>query len=90
MTTQLDWLASDANWKQVSLHTKSKWAAITDNDLEFLDRNKDALVAKVFERTGLLRDTAERQVDALLATLTTAADVEPVPALSIRFPAPGI
>jgi len=90
MTASLDWLADDAHWKQVSLQMKTKWASITNNDLEFLDRNKDALVAKVFERTGLQRDTAERQVDALLASLASREATEPVPAPALRFPVPGI
>jgi len=86
----MDWLEQDANWKRVSEKMKAQWSAITDNDLQFLDRHKDALVAKVFERTGIERDAAERQVDALLSTLVTPDEMEPQPDPKIAFPEPGI
>jgi len=79
----------DTLWPLVAAQVKARWGAVTENDLEFLDRTKEALVAKVFERTGLARDTAERQLDELLATIAPLASLEPVPPAALRFPASG-
>ena len=85
----MNWIERDTNWAQVAVGIRAKWAAVTDDDLGFLDRNKDALVGKIHERTGLARDTAERQIDALLSQLASADAREPVPAMAIRFPPAG-
>ena len=69
----MDWNAIAGDWKHVAAKMKEKWSALTDEDLEFVDRNKDALIAKVHDRTGLERATAERQLDALIASLLPSA-----------------
>lgn len=65
----MEWDAIDAHWKQVCGALRAKWAGLTEADLEFIDRTKSALVTRVYERTGLARDAAERQLDALIAGL---------------------
>ncbi len=85
----MNWIERDANWAQVGVGVRAKWATVTDDDLRFLDRSKDALVAKIHERTGLARETAERQIDALLLMLATVEAREPVPSMAIRFPPSG-
>jgi len=69
----MDWNAIEGDWKHVAAKMKEKWSALTDDDLQFVDKNKDALVAKVHDRTGLERSTAERQLDALIASLVPSA-----------------
>ncbi len=68
----MEWTAVDVNWKQVSGKLKEKFSALSAEELQFVDRTSVALVSKVRERTGLDRDTAERQVEALVAGLTAA------------------
>ena len=59
----------ETHWKALALQMKEKWAALTEDDLKFVDRTKSALLAKIKERTGLEGDTAERQLDALIKGL---------------------
>jgi len=68
----MEWNAIENDWKHVSAKLKEKWASLTDDDLKFVDKNKDALVAKVHDRTGLERDTVERQIDALIGNLVAS------------------
>ncbi len=58
------------NWRQITAAVKSKWGSITADELKFVDRSMDALINKVCQRTGLDRDTAERQLDELIGALT--------------------
>jgi uncharacterized protein YjbJ (UPF0337 family) len=86
----MEWNAIEVNWKQVSASMKSKWSALTTDELEHIDRNKGALVAKVHDRTGLDRDTVERQLDAMIAGLvashsTVEKPLDPV----VRIPPSG-
>ena len=76
----MEWNAIESNWKQISASMKEKWNALTDDDFQFVDRNKDALVARVHDRTGLERFTVERQLDALIASLV------PSPAAVVKAP----
>ena len=68
----MEWNAIEGSWKQVVAGMKQKWGALTDGDLEFVDKTRDALVAKVRQRTGLELNTAERQLDALIASLAAS------------------
>jgi uncharacterized protein YjbJ (UPF0337 family) len=86
----MDWNAIEGNWKQVSASLKAKWSALTSDELEFVDRNKGALVSKVHDRTGLARDTVERQLDAMIASLVpTHVTVEKPPEAVVRIPPSG-
>jgi uncharacterized protein YjbJ (UPF0337 family) len=86
----MEWSAIEGNWKQVSARMKEKWSTLTDDDLQFVDRNKGALVGKVHDRTGLARDTVERQLDAMIASLVPPPPaVEKPPDAAVRFPPSG-
>ncbi|MGZ6143116.1 MAG: hypothetical protein ACXWLM_07240 [Myxococcales bacterium] len=78
----MEWDSIEGDWKQVSARMKEKWTSLTDDDLQFVDRNKGALIAKVRDRTGLARDTVERQLDALIAGLL------PTPSAVAKPPVP--
>ena len=60
----------EANWKQISAKMKEKWSVLTDDELRFVDKTKAALIAKVRERTGLEPDETERQVEALILSIS--------------------
>jgi uncharacterized protein YjbJ (UPF0337 family) len=81
----MEWNAIEGNWKQISASMKEKWNALTDDDFQFV-RNKDALVARVHDRTGLERVTVERQLDALIASLPAGEKPRDVP---VPFPQSG-
>lgn len=73
----MNWDRIAGEWKQIGARVKAKWAKLTDDDLSAVGARKDALIGKIQERYGILRDEAERQVDEWLAKMppTTQADV---------------
>jgi uncharacterized protein YjbJ (UPF0337 family) len=65
----------DGEWKRLARRVRSQWARLTDlerRQLRNAGAKKDALVGKVQERYGFLRDEAERQVDGWIAGLPAA------------------
>ncbi len=68
----MNWSQVEGQWKQVKAQVKSKWAKLNDDDLEQLTAKKDDLVGKLQERYGLLKEEAEKQVDAFVASLGAA------------------
>ena len=75
----MEWSEVEQDWKRVCASMKQKWPGLTDADLEYIDRNKDAMVSKVHERTGLVRDTVERQLAALIASIAKPPAPSPPP-----------
>jgi uncharacterized protein YjbJ (UPF0337 family) len=69
--SHMNWSQVEGQWKQVKSQVKSKWAKLNDDDLKNLAAKKDDLVGKIQERYGIVKDEAERQVDAFIATLGT-------------------
>ena len=65
----MEWNAIEGSWKHVAASMKQKWGALTDDDLEFVDKTRDALISKVRQRTGLELNTVERQLDAVIASV---------------------
>jgi uncharacterized protein YjbJ (UPF0337 family) len=70
----MNWDRIQGEWKQLTAHAKSKWSKLTDDDLQNAGSKKDALVGKIQERYGILRDEAEKQVDEWLAKLPPRHD----------------
>jgi len=65
----MNWSQVEGQWKQVKAQLTSKWAKLNDDDLKNLSAKRDDLVGKIQERYGILKDEAERQVDAFIETL---------------------
>lgn len=63
----MNWDRIAGQWKQIGSQVKAKWAKLTDDDLMAIGARKDALVGKIQERYGVMRDEAERQVDDWIA-----------------------
>jgi uncharacterized protein YjbJ (UPF0337 family) len=68
----MNWDKIAGQWKQIGSQVKAKWAKLTDDDLMAISARKDALVGKIQERYGIMRDEAERQVDDWLARMPPA------------------
>lgn len=66
----MNWEKLNGQAKQFSGKIKEKWAKLTDDDLLLLEGKKEIFLGKLQERTGLVKDEAEKQFDAFLATLT--------------------
>ena len=50
-------------WKQFKGEMKKKWAEFTDDDLLYVEGNRDKLEGKIQERYGDRREEVERWVD---------------------------
>jgi uncharacterized protein YjbJ (UPF0337 family) len=72
----MNWDKLEGQWKSVSATLKSKWAKLTDDDVKNLGAKKDALVAKLQERYGILKDEAEREVDEWIAKLSPHTETQ--------------
>jgi uncharacterized protein YjbJ (UPF0337 family) len=60
----MNWDTIKGNWMQAKGSVKQNWAMLTDDDLTLIDGQRDELVGKLQERYGLIRDEAERQINA--------------------------
>jgi uncharacterized protein YjbJ (UPF0337 family) len=65
----MNWERIQGEWKQLSSNVKTKWAKLTDDDVTLIGAKKDALIGKIQERYGILRDEAEKQVDEWVSKL---------------------
>jgi uncharacterized protein YjbJ (UPF0337 family) len=65
----MNWDQVQGELKHVGGVLKSKWAKLTDDDLLLLKGKKEIFLGKLQERTGLMKDDAEKQLDTFLGTL---------------------
>jgi uncharacterized protein YjbJ (UPF0337 family) len=65
----MNWDQVEAGWKQIKGDLRSKWAKLTDDDVELIKGKKDTLLGKLQERYGIMKEDAERQVDEWLNDL---------------------
>lgn len=70
----MNWDVIEGKWDQLKGQVRSKWAKLTDDDMENLGGKKDSLLGKLQERYGLMKDDAEREVDDWIASLDTGKD----------------
>lgn len=61
------------NWEQIQGQAlqlrgafKTKWGSLTDDDLLLLKGKKEIFLGKLQERTGMLRDEAEKQFHSFI------------------------
>jgi len=50
-------------WDQLKGKLRTKWAKLTDDDVERVGGAKDQLVGRIRERYGFAKEDAEREVD---------------------------
>ena len=50
-------------WEQLKGKVRTKWAKLTDDDVERVGGAKDQLVGRIRERYGHTKEDAEREVD---------------------------
>ncbi|MCA9586158.1 MAG: CsbD family protein [Myxococcales bacterium] len=66
----MNWNQVEGQWTQFRGQVKSKWAKLTDHDLENAAGKRDQLVGKLQEHYGILKEDAENQLDEWIAKLT--------------------
>ena len=62
----MNWDTVEGNWKELKGKVRSKWAKLTDDDLENIAGKKDVLLGRLQQHYGFKKDEAEKQVDAFL------------------------
>jgi uncharacterized protein YjbJ (UPF0337 family) len=59
----MNWDQIEGKWEQAKGRIKSKWAKLTDDDIQNLDGKRETLVGALQTRYGMLKEDAERQID---------------------------
>ncbi|MBL3569298.1 hypothetical protein BV509_16715 [Rhodovulum sulfidophilum] len=54
-------------WKQMKGRAREAWGALTDDELERTEGDREQLVGLIQERYGKARQEAEREVDEFLS-----------------------
>jgi len=62
----MNWDSIQGNWKELKGKVRSKWAKLTDDDLEHIAGKKDVLLGRLQQRYGFKKDQAERELDDFL------------------------
>lgn len=60
------WDQIAGRWKQISGEARKQWADLTDDDLEYVNGEREKLIGKIQERYGKARMDAEQEVDGWL------------------------
>jgi uncharacterized protein YjbJ (UPF0337 family) len=68
--SSMNWDSIEGNWKEFKGKLRSKWAKLTDDDLENIAGKKDVLLGRLQQHYGLKKDEAERQLDTFLNDTT--------------------
>jgi uncharacterized protein YjbJ (UPF0337 family) len=66
----MNWTQFEGQWHQVKGNLKSKWAKLTDDDVQNVAGKKETLLGKIQERYGILKEEAEKQADEWIAKLS--------------------
>ncbi len=70
----MNWDQIEGNFKQLGGKIKSQWGKLTDDDVTNASGKKEHFIGLIQERYGILKDEAEKQVDAWIAKFDGAAD----------------
>jgi uncharacterized protein YjbJ (UPF0337 family) len=70
----MNWTQIEGKWDQVKADIKTEWAKLTDDDIAYVNGQRDKLVGKLEERYGLLRERAQKDVDAWFQKIGSKLD----------------
>jgi uncharacterized protein YjbJ (UPF0337 family) len=62
----MNWDRVEGRWQEVKGQIRSKWAKLTDDDMELIDGKRDQLIGRLQQRYGMRREEVEREVDRWL------------------------
>lgn len=65
----MNWDQLQGKWKELKGKARSKWAKLTDDDIETISGKKDMLLGRLQQRYGMKKDDAEREVDEWISGL---------------------
>jgi uncharacterized protein YjbJ (UPF0337 family) len=58
----MSWARIKADWKHFQLHAKQRWNRLTDEDIAHIRGHREALIERLQERYGYLRERAQQEV----------------------------
>jgi uncharacterized protein YjbJ (UPF0337 family) len=70
----MNWTQIEGKWDQVKGDVKAQWGKLTDDDLAYVSGQRDKLVGKLEERYGIVREKAQKDVDAWFARIGARID----------------
>jgi uncharacterized protein YjbJ (UPF0337 family) len=70
----MNWEQVEGKWDQVKGDAKTKWAKLTEDDLKFVAGSRDRLVGKIFERYGVIKEQAIKDVDEWVTKVNDKLD----------------
>ncbi len=70
----MNWAQIEGQWNEAKGQLKSKWAKLTDDDLDNVAGKRDQLVGKLQQHYGILKDDAEKQLDEWIAKFAPVQD----------------
>jgi uncharacterized protein YjbJ (UPF0337 family) len=74
--------AIERDWNQIRERVRQKWAVLSEDDLDTINGDRDALCEKLRERFGIARDLAENELARFEAELAgEAPGLDPRPVL---------
>ena len=73
----MNWTQIEGQWNEAKGQLKSKWAKLTDDDLDNAAGKKDQLVGKLQQHYGILKDDAEKQLDEWIAKFAPIHEDKP-------------
>ncbi len=62
----MNWDIIKGQWKELKGDVRTKWAKLTDDDIDQIGGHKDALIGKLQTRYGFAKDQAEREADSFV------------------------
>jgi uncharacterized protein YjbJ (UPF0337 family) len=65
----MNWDQVQGNWTQLKGAVREKWGDLTDDDVDVIAGNREQFVGRLQERYGMMREEAERNVDAFVRDL---------------------
>jgi uncharacterized protein YjbJ (UPF0337 family) len=61
----MNWDQIKGNWQQAKGDIKTRWGALTDDDLTYIDGQRDRLVGRLQELYGISKEEAQREIDSI-------------------------
>jgi uncharacterized protein YjbJ (UPF0337 family) len=67
----MNWNQIEGQWSQMKSNAKSAWGKLSNDDLMYIDGKRDKLIGKIQERYGVMKEQAQRDVDAWVEKMAT-------------------
>lgn len=69
----MNWDIIKGNWSQLTGDVKSTWGKLTDDEIDQAAGEREKLSGLIQEKYGMMKEDAEREIDAFVARHKSAA-----------------